>query len=606
MRKLVPILLLPVLIALVGAAVAPKLASEDRLRGEAVELLRRASGLSVDIAGPARFSVLPWPAIELEQATMGGDDVRLAVPHLRVVLKFLPLLTGQARADHIELDQPELTVAHAQLDDDPLAAMLLRLASGKFAADIRVVDGQLFIARDGFRELVLPDVDLRIAVRGGSDVALSGEVSWRGEPLDLDIAATGLGGLATGGASHVRIGVSGPPGELSFDGGAKLAGGAVAAGTLSLSARRLRDTLAWLDLDAPTEQGFGPFALKAQAMIAPQGAALTEAQLELDGNVSEGGFNLRLEGTRPVLQGSLASEHLDLSPYGELSVSEPDSDAWSHETIDLRRLASLDVDLRLSAAEVKAGGARLENVAASSVLKAGKLMFAVGEAEAWGGIFRAAVHVAPLPNGEADTRVELGADNVELGPALGDLFRTDRLEGTGSFRLSVGGAGASVAAIAGRLNGSFTLDGQNGALVGIDVGRVLTRLEQRPLSGASDLRGGRTAFDRIAIDASIRDGIAQLNKLDVASTRLHIALSGQSMIGDRDLDFTGLAQLITPAKSGAAAVASFELPFLVRGNWDQPLLLPDPQALIRRSGAARPLFGQPAAVGVSGVGAPGP
>ncbi len=33
----------------------------------------------------------------------------------------------------------------------------------------------------------------------------------------------------------------------------------------------------------------------------------------------------------------------------------------------------------------------------------------------------------------------------------------------------------------------------------------------------------------------------------------------------------------------------FELPFVVQGSWDDPFILPDPQILIRRSGAAAPL-----------------
>jgi len=34
----------------------------------------------------------------------------------------------------------------------------------------------------------------------------------------------------------------------------------------------------------------------------------------------------------------------------------------------------------------------------------------------------------------------------------------------------------------------------------------------------------------------------------------------------------------------------FDLPFVVQGPWDDPIMLPDPQALIRRSGAAAPLI----------------
>jgi AsmA protein len=32
------------------------------------------------------------------------------------------------------------------------------------------------------------------------------------------------------------------------------------------------------------------------------------------------------------------------------------------------------------------------------------------------------------------------------------------------------------------------------------------------------------------------------------------------------------------------------LPFIVQGSWDDPIMLPDPEALIRRSGAAAPLL----------------
>ena len=34
----------------------------------------------------------------------------------------------------------------------------------------------------------------------------------------------------------------------------------------------------------------------------------------------------------------------------------------------------------------------------------------------------------------------------------------------------------------------------------------------------------------------------------------------------------------------------FELPFVVQGRWDDPIMLPDAQSLIRRSGAAAPLL----------------
>jgi AsmA protein len=34
----------------------------------------------------------------------------------------------------------------------------------------------------------------------------------------------------------------------------------------------------------------------------------------------------------------------------------------------------------------------------------------------------------------------------------------------------------------------------------------------------------------------------------------------------------------------------FELPFMVQGSWDDPIILPDPQSRIQRSGAAQPIL----------------
>ena len=600
MRKLLPIFLLPVILAIIAAAVAPKLASEERLHAEATMLLRQATGVPVSIGGSASFSVFPWPSLNIDEVAVADGPVQLAVPHVRIVLDLLPLLTGRARADYIELSSPDVTVTEAGLGLDPLSAVFLRLASSKFAADVYLTDGRLRVLQDGHSEVIVPQADLHLAVRGGADAAVSGKVMWRDEPLDIDLSLGSLGALATGGAGRLRAKISGPPVHLTFDGAARLAGGPVAEGALSVEMRQLRTTLEWLDMDAPTERGFGPFALSGRVQMSPQNAALSDARIELDGNVSEGGFTLRLEGGRPVVQGSLASDRLDLTPYGQLAISDPDSMAWNHEMFDLSRLTKLDLDLRLSASQVLAGSARLDNVAASAVVKSGKLILAIGEAEAWNGLFRSALQLSPGANGGTETRVDLAAENVALAPALGDVFRIQRLEGNGSFRFAAVGAGKSVAELVSHLSGTFNLSGQSGALVGIDVGRVLSRLEQRPLSGSMDLRGGRTSYDRIGIDASIRDGIARLGKLEVESARMRISVGGESSIAERDLDLIGVAQLMAPAKSGVDPTASFELPFIVRGNWDQPIVLPDPQALIRRSGAAKPLFGQPRALGVAG------
>jgi AsmA protein len=70
-----------------------------------------------------------------------------------------------------------------------------------------------------------------------------------------------------------------------------------------------------------------------------------------------------------------------------------------------------------------------------------------------------------------------------------------------------------------------------------------------------------------------------------------LALTGSASIPARELDLRGTASLLSVSASGAnAAVPAFELPFMVQGPWDDPIILPDPQSRIQRSGAAQPIL----------------
>ena len=74
-------------------------------------------------------------------------------------------------------------------------------------------------------------------------------------------------------------------------------------------------------------------------------------------------------------------------------------------------------------------------------------------------------------------------------------------------------------------------------------------------------------------------------KLEGGAIRL--AVGGSASIPMRDLDLKGTAALVS---ASAESAPSFELPFVVQGRWDDPIMLPDAQSLIRRSGAAAPLL----------------
>ena len=62
-------------------------------------------------------------------------------------------------------------------------------------------------------------------------------------------------------------------------------------------------------------------------------------------------------------------------------------------------------------------------------------------------------------------------------------------------------------------------------------------------------------------------------------------MTGTASVPAREYDMKGVASLIS-----ANAAPSFDLPFVVQGPWDDPLIFPDPESLIRRSPASAPLL----------------
>jgi AsmA protein len=57
-------------------------------------------------------------------------------------------------------------------------------------------------------------------------------------------------------------------------------------------------------------------------------------------------------------------------------------------------------------------------------------------------------------------------------------------------------------------------------------------------------------------------------------------------VPSREYDLKGIASLVSAPNSPPG----FELPFVVQGPWDDPLIFPDPDILIRRSPASAPLL----------------
>jgi len=219
-------------------------------------------------------------------------------------------------------------------------------------------------------------------------------------------------------------------------------------------------------------------------------------------------------------------------------------------------------------------------------LRGGQFVITVGEAQAYGGLIKGSLSLADRDEG-VDVKSQLNFDEVDLESCLGQLFGLRRLEGKGNIAIAVEGKGGSVLGVTHTLTGTASLSSTNGAIAGLDVAQLLRRLERRPLSGGGEFRTGRTPYDKLSLDLKIVNGKAAVQDLNITGAAVHMAVNGSASIPERDLDLKGTAALVTASRPGGAP---FSLPFIVQGSWDDPIMLPDPEALLRRSGAAAPLL----------------
>jgi AsmA protein len=575
-------------------AVVSFLIPKDQVREAVKSEIRAATGLNPLLRGDVSVSLFPYGQVTLTDVALGEAPVDPPLQAARLVarLSFLPLLMGRIDIADITLGEPRILVAvdeRGRSNWERLLSSLQRSVEpdAPSFSEIRINRGTL-IVRDDYHKVYeyVSDADLSLAWPAISrSFAVTGSARYRGETLEIGVTLANFTAALQGERSALKVRVGGAPLKFTFDGAMATRPTLKIEGATSADSPSLRQALVWLGKKPMPGGGFKRFSLKAQTNMVGGTIALSQVNLELDGNVAEGVLTFAADG-RQILQGTLAVDHLDLTPYLStvrlLTAAERE---WSRARFDLDGLATADLDLRLSAGKVTIGPTNLGRTAIATNLRGGKLGVTIGESRGFGGVIRGSIGLAKAEQG-ATFASQLQFDGVNLERCIGELFGLKRIEGKGNMTVSLTGTGPSVHALTRTLDGEATLTGTKGALTGLNVEQLLRRLERRPLSGGSEFRSGRTPFETLSVRMKIAQGNVTVEDVNLRGPAVRLALAGEASVPLRDLDLKGVATLVT----ASANATPFELPFAVQGSWDDPLLLPDAQILIQRSGAAAPLL----------------
>jgi len=593
--------------ALVAAGVAALVAISllipaENVRNAIKAEIRAVTGFEPMIRGDASVSLFPWGTVSFADVSLGDDGSggrALVAERVTARLRLLPLLFGRIEAADLWLLRPKISVRFAPeagSNWSGVAEALTRALKPAVSppdplmtfSEIRIADGTIEI-RDDARGLfeIFSDVEMSLAWPAiAKSFVATGRFAWRDEPIDVSLSLNDLSAALDGERAGLKVRLSGQPFRIGFDGHISRRPTLKMEGTLAADTQSMRNALVWAGQKPLPGGGFGRFALKAHTTLVAGTVALSGVNIELDGNSADGVLAFATDG-RPTVQGTLAADELDLTPYIStahgLRASGRD---WSRVPIVLDGLMALDVDLRLSAARISLGNAKLGRTAIGANLHDGRLTLAIGESQAFGGVLNGSLTLARAPSG-AEIKSQLHFANVDLESCLRDLFGIRRIDGKGTLVFAVEAAGESVLALTQTLGGTASLVAENGSLSGLNVEQLLKRLERRPLSGGGEFRSGRTPFDKLTVSLRLAEGTANVEDVRLESAAVHLALAGSASIPARDLDLKGTASLVAAV---ADSPPTFELPFVIQGPWDDPLLLPDAEILIRRSGAAAPLL----------------
>ena len=582
-------------LALAGLIATSWLINRDTLRQSVEAQIRSVTGLEFMVDGPIDVSVFPGSYVAFHNVGLKGGgtaDPALRVDVLTANLRLLPLLLQRFEIADLMMLRPQIHVAREADGESNWTPFIQTIArTMKPDADnqvsfseIRIQDGTLTYEDAGNHASEnLNDIDLSLAWPSISrSFAATGQFDWRGERVDGAISISDFVAALSGDRSGLKARLSSAPLKLAFDGTIANRTSAMMEGTLTVDSASLRNALEWTGRAPPGSGGFGLFALKARANVVGASIALTNVNVELDGNVAEGVMTYSNNG-RQALQATLAADALDFTPYiSTVRLLASGARDWNRQVFDLNALSTTDLDMRLSAARVTIGPSKLGRTAFGANLRDGMLALSVGEAQVFGGLARGSFSIT-RSDAVADAKAQFQFLDVDLQACASELFGVNRLSGRGNLNVSLATSGSSPFGLAQTLDGTATLTGHDGAIIGFNVEQLLKRLERRPLSGGA-FRSGTTPFDDLTVSLKFSEGIATIEDARMDGPASRVTLSGTASVPAREYNLKGVASLTSNGASG------FELPFVVEGPWDDPLIYPDPESLIRRSPATAPLL----------------
>jgi AsmA protein len=523
--------------------------------------LERETGYRVVIAGATRLGVLPSPSLTVHDVTLGDPkdrDVsdRLSVERIQADIPWQSLLSGDLQISELTISRPVLHVP------------LLRERSRRLGnpAKPATVSGDT-------RAKTFPVGHLTIS---------DGTVVFSNPRDRVENRIDGINADARAGADR-RIDVAGSArlGEHPLQFKIKATAPAVLGDRQTVPVD--------LNLDAP---GLLRPPLTGKAEVRLSGSVLMINGLT--GTLGDGQFNGWASAdlaSKPLVKVDLDFQRLDVgTPSRGLSGAtdpRPADQPWSAEKIDLSGLNYVDAQIRISAAELIIGDARIAPAAADAALSGGVLKAAFSHLGVYGGEADGELGVDVTTSNTAYT-LRCDLTGVRALPLLSGLADFDKLDGKMQAKISFRGAGDSQRAILSSLDGSAFVNFQDGAIRGINVAKMIRSLTSGTLSGWQEGKDQTTDLTQLGASFRIERGQATTGDLLLFGPLVRMNGAGTVDLVAKSLAFRVEPKLVMTleGQGGAADPVGLGIPVAVQGPWSGPAIYPDIAGILSDPDAA--------------------
>ena len=504
------------------------------------------TGYRLTIAGTTKIGLWPSLNVTLNDVTLQDPkdrdtSDRLAVGRVQADIKLASLWSGQPEITELVIDHPTLTVPLLRERTIPrsspprgvVTSTETETNANRVAIDrLTVTDGTILFSN--LRDRVTNRVDginANAVIGSDRNIRIIGAASTSDHPLKFVIKAT----------------PPAPPIERQ---------------TIPVD----------ISLDAP-DLLRSPLSAKAEVRLNGTVVMING----LTGAFGDGAFNGWASvdlSSKPLVKLDLDFQRLDIAMDKGNAGSAPQP--WSNATIDLSGLNYVDMQAKISAAEINLGDTRVAPVAIEAGLASGVLKCRFANLGAYDGLANGDLIVdaaGPIP------AYALRGDltGVRALPLLRSAADFDRLDGKLQAKLSLQSSGASQRAIMSNLAGSVFAVFQDGAIRGINVAQMIRSLTSGTLSGWQESNNQTTDLTQLSASFRIEKGKATTTDLNLVGPLVRVTGAGTIDVGEKSLALRTEPKLVmtTPGQGRASDPVGLGIPVVIDGPWAAPRIYPE-------------------------------